>query len=108
MTLNDYQTQARTFRMATADDTYAQLNLAGEVGELLSLIAKARRDGLKSEEEADAYFRNVKKELGDILWQVAAIADDNGYTLEEIAHGNIDKLSSRKSRNVISGSGDNR
>jgi NTP pyrophosphatase (non-canonical NTP hydrolase) len=54
------------------------------------------------------YDQNVKKELGDILWNVAAVALDHGYTLEDIAAGNIVKLSGRKDNNTIQGSGDNR
>jgi NTP pyrophosphatase (non-canonical NTP hydrolase) len=109
MTLNDYQTQAMRFRLPTADETYALLNLAGEVGELLGAIAKVKRDRtLTTEEAAVAHFENIKKELGDILWHVAAIAHDYGYGLDEIANGNITKLSSRQARGQLQGSGDNR
>jgi hypothetical protein len=43
--LNEYQREALSFRLSTADSLYAQLGLAGEVGELLGAIAKCRRDG---------------------------------------------------------------
>lgn len=92
-----------SFRMESADSLYAIINLGGEVGELYSLIAKAIRDQPKED-----YEQNVKKELGDILWHIAAIADDFKLTLEEVAKENINKLASRKERNVISGAGDNR
>lgn len=88
--------------MDTATYEYALLNLAVEVGELLSLEAKLLRDG--GEPNRDA----VKKELGDVLWHVAIIATDWGYTLDSIATGNIDKLESRQQRGVLTGSGDNR
>jgi NTP pyrophosphatase (non-canonical NTP hydrolase) len=104
MNFTQYQTEAMSFRLKSADDIYAMMNLAGEVGELLSLEAKGRRDGYNL---AD-YKENLKKELGDILWCVAAIAEDNCLDLEEIAIGNIVKLTSRKARNVIQGNGDNR
>jgi NTP pyrophosphatase (non-canonical NTP hydrolase) len=104
MNFTQYQTEAMSFRLKSADDIYALMNLAGEVGELLSLEAKGRRDGYNL---AD-YKENLKKELGDILWCVAAIAEDNCLDLEEIAIGNIVKLTSRKARNVIQGNGDNR
>lgn len=108
MNLNEFQQKAMTFRTATADNTYADLNLAAEVGEYLGLIAKARRDGINSEDAQYHFDMNVKKELGDVLWQIAACAEDHGYTLEDIAEGNIEKLTSRKLRMVIGGSGDNR
>ena len=102
-TLNDYQAKALSFRMESANDLYAVLNLSGEVGELHSLMAKAIRDGRKPD-----YDQNVKKELGDALWSIAAIAADNGFTLSDIANSNIFKLESRSQRGTISGSGDNR
>jgi hypothetical protein len=42
------------------------------------------------------------------LWYLANLANDLGYSLTEIAENNIEKLESRKERNVIQGSGDNR
>lgn len=101
--LNSYQNDALSFRMESASPLYAMLNLAGEVGELHSLLAKGIRDGRKMD-----FDLNVKKELGDILWCVAAIAEDHGYTLEDIALGNISKLTNRKTNNTITGSGDAR
>lgn len=104
MNFTQYQTEAMSFRLKSADDVYALYNLAGEVGELLSHEAKMRRDG----GEIGTHLENVKKELGDILWCIAAIAEDNLMTLEDVAQANIDKLISRKARNKIQGNGDNR
>lgn len=98
-----YQREAMSFRLPTANAHYALYNLAGEVGELFSLEAKGVRDGYKGD-----FKDNVQKELGDILWHVAAIAHDYGFSLGDVAWGNIAKLSDRAKRNVIQGSGDNR
>ena len=103
MEINQYQAEAMGLRLESADELYAQLGLVGEVGELFSLLAKARRDGRKYDHEL-----LLKKELGDILWFVAAIAADNGYTLSDIAYSNLSKLHARKSNNTLQGSGDNR
>lgn len=43
-----------------------------------------------------------------MLWYVAGLADTLGYKLSDVAGGNVDKLSSRKERGVLKGSGDNR
>ena len=52
--------------------------------------------------------RDMAKELGDVLWYLSVAASDLGYTLEEIAEMNIDKLRKRKAKDMIKGSGDNR
>lgn len=104
MTLNEYQMLARRTRLLSADETYAVMNLAGEVGEVLSLRAKMIRDGTPY----IVVQENMRKELGDVLWHIAAIADDYQLDLKDIAVTNINKLESRKARNVIQGNGDNR
>ena len=102
-TLNDYQAAAMGVRLPSADDLYAKFGIVGELGELMSLLAKARRDGTKFDHDL-----NVKKELGDLLWFVAAIAADHGFTLQEIAQSNIFKLYARRDNGTLQGSGDNR
>ena len=51
---------------------------------------------------------SVTKELGDVLWYVAAIARYLGVDLSEVAEGNINKLESRYQRNKLHGAGDER
>ena len=102
MTLNEYQMLAMRYRLPSANQTYALLGLSGEVGELHGHVAKAYRDNTGLDRD---YCR---KELGDILWFVAAIADDMGFDLKDIATTNLNKLESRKARNAIQGNGDNR
>lgn len=103
--LNNYQAMAMEYRLPTADQAYALLGLTGEVGELNALVAKAIRDGAQRNLE---FTDNMIKELGDILWFVAAIAHDLNVSLETIAVENLLKLQGRKDRNTISGNGDNR
>lgn len=104
MHMNEYQDRAMKFRKPTADNVYAVLGLVEEAGEVAGKFSKARRDGLNTAEFKDA----VVKELGDVLWMVAAIADDLDVHLENVANANISKLNDRMSRHVIGGSGDNR
>lgn len=103
MNFNEYQNFCQSVRLPTATPEYCLLNLPGEVGELCSLIAKGIRDGRKLD-----YEQNIKKELGDSLWSIATIALDNGWTLQEVADGNVNKLSKRKVDGTFQGSGDNR
>lgn len=102
MRLFDYQRQAMTYRLPSADKQYALLGLVGEVGELYGYLAKGIRDGYELNETL------VRKELGDILWFVAAIAADCGFGLDEIATLNLHKLNNRQNNNTIQGSGDDR
>lgn len=110
MTFDEYQEQARTTRLPSADTVYCIVNLAGEVGEFCSKIAKARRDGL-ADKDKDAYVFGLKKEIGDILWHLAALCDDleaEGSSLEECAQINLGKLKAREKAGTLQGSGDNR
>jgi NTP pyrophosphatase (non-canonical NTP hydrolase) len=85
---------------------YCTLKLNGEAGELAEQVGKALRDdnGVITAERRSA----ILKELGDVQWYVAAIATGMGVTLSDIMQTNLDKLASRKERNVIHGSGDER
>jgi NTP pyrophosphatase (non-canonical NTP hydrolase) len=56
----------------------------------------------------EARKQEIEKELGDVLWYVSQLASELGLSLEGVAKKNIDKLFSRKARNVLTGSGDNR
>lgn len=81
---------------------YPCLGLAGEVGEVCEKVKKHIRDGRVLDKE------DLTKELGDVLWYLSAVALDLGISLKDVAETNITKLTSRKERGVIHGSGDNR
>ena len=51
---------------------------------------------------------DLQKECGDILWQLAGFCSVMGWSLEDIAQQNLDKLASRQQRGKIDGNGDNR
>lgn len=127
MTLNEYQESAMTTCMPSSENfSYMFLNLVGEVGEFASKVAKAIRKeklaiGWKEEsQEADennliptcSYFdrkemdEELKKEAGDILWQLSGLCTVMGWSLEDIAKMNLDKLAARKAAGTIDGNGD--
>ena len=123
MTLNEYQQQAMTTCLPEAENfTYMMLNLVGEVGEFAGKVAKAIRKGQvkmkpngnpcpvisANMQDVIDYNDALKKEAGDILWQLSGLCSVMGWRLEDIAQQNLDKLADRKSRQVIDGSGDNR
>lgn len=104
LTFTEYQTQARATAIypATSAVVYPALGLCEEAGEVAGKLAKAIRGSTEVDKPA------VKKELGDVLWQLANLAFDLGLSLEEIATENIEKLRSRQARGVLNGSGDDR
>ena len=105
MNLRDYQKQAAEFAIYESP-LYPVLALAEEVGELTTFFAKQARGDFK---EMDFQMKKLlRKEIGDALWMLAAIATDQGWNLGQIAEENIDKLQDRKDRGLIKGEGDAR
>ncbi|CAA9527329.1 MAG: MazG-related NTP pyrophosphohydrolase BB0760 [uncultured Solirubrobacteraceae bacterium] len=109
MELSDYQERSRATAVypgAGANLLYPTLGLCGEAGEVAEKIKKMVRDdaGVLSAERRDA----LAKELGDVLWYVAQLATEAGLDLDAIAAGNLDKLLSRRDRDALRGSGDDR
>lgn len=89
--------------------TYPALGLVGEAGEVSEKVKKLLRRNVVMPMGVDSFTRiEIARELGDVLWYVACLADDLGFTLEEVAQMNLDKLASRKDRGTLEGSGDNR
>jgi len=78
------------------------LGLVGEAGEVAEKLKKSGRDGAIFDKEG------TLKELGDVLFYVAALANLYGGTLQTVAEMNRLKLDSRQRRGVLKGSGDNR
>lgn len=131
LTLNEYQEKAMTTCMPSSENfSYMFLNLVGEVGEFASKVAKAIRKGqcsiglepsLAEQASCDDTFANdlwdfspnseervdeLKKEAGDILWQLSGLCSVFGWSLEDIAQMNLDKLAARKAIGTIDGNGD--
>ena len=109
MEFNDYQTEARKTAMYPnlgGNFIYPTLGLAGEAGEVAEKIKKVIRDanGVVSEEKKG----ELSKELGDVLWYVANLAEELSLSLDDIAKRNLEKLKSRQERGKLKGEGDNR
>lgn len=106
MTFDEYQAFTRTTAIYPEDKALAYLTagLAEEAGEVAGKYKKSIRDGWTHER-----FQNeVLPELGDVLWYLARYADDAGFNLSEVMEHNVAKLTSRKERNTLQGSGDAR
>ena len=104
--LNNYQMKARKFSIypERMKIVYPALGLAGEAGEVADKVKKIYRDG-----RDDARFKgDIAREIGDVLWYCSALADDLGFSLQQIAEMNIYKLSCRMNKGTIVGDGDDR
>jgi predicted pyrophosphatase len=117
MNFNEYQKQAIqtdvAYNATTESARYngymeKALGLAGETGEVLEIIKKMIRDKGGVFETAQEDREKLKKELGDVLWYLSALAFYNDIKLEDIVITNLEKLASRQRRDKIHGSGDDR
>lgn len=111
MTFDEYQKKAITTAHIAYDDQLMQnsvwvMGVAGEAGEVVEKWKKAvaYRKGKFSDDE----FADFKKELADVIWYIAVLADSLGLSLNQLMEQNIAKLADRQKRDVIKGSGDNR
>ncbi len=85
---------------------YPVFGLVGETGEVAEKIKKLFRDhnGRLTKE----YKLEIAKELGDVMWFISQLSTELGLKLSDVIKMNIEKFTSRKNRNKIHGSGDNR
>lgn len=110
MTLDDYQQQALTTNIKTGDiqtdRSILALGIGGEAGEVADKWKKilCYKNGVFSESDIE----ELTKELGDVLWYLAAFADSFSLSLDQIAHTNLKKLADRAERGSLKGEGDNR
>lgn len=92
MTFAEYEQNARrTVNIQLTWDqvrTHALLGLASEAGEILGIFQKAYQG-----HEVDP--EKVKDELGDCFWFAAELCYAMGFTMEEVAKHNNDKLLKR-------------
>ena len=109
----DYQREAiKTAQFTTGSLralSYTTLGLTGEAGEVAERIKKILRlEGVDLDTAIAERREDIVKEMGDVLWYLAALCRELGVTLEEVAGANLKKLQSRYDRGVIYGDGDNR
>lgn len=136
MDCNEYQKKILSTRDCPENIVYYALGLTGEAGEVADKIKKYWRDAIylrakrfnnsnKMPESLQArldethmggvqrhidpdFKHNIAKELGDVLWYIAAIANSIDMNLDEVMQMNIDKIDKRVKTNTLHGEGDNR
>lgn len=109
--MNDFQAAAIATAVYPSDKgmEYCTLGLVGEAGEIANKVKKIIRGDYDDNFDSlvDAVTA-VHKELGDVLWYAAVLADELGVSLEIVAQDVLRKLEARKKAGTIKGSGDNR
>jgi NTP pyrophosphatase (non-canonical NTP hydrolase) len=113
ITFDEYQDKALStavYQDVGTNLVYPALGLAGETGEYVDKVKKNWRNkgNMSAERLTPEERKEFIKELGDVLWYVAASARELGEDLSEVAVQNIAKLADRKNRGVIKSEGDNR
>lgn len=92
MTLNQFQVVSSS----TVDEKlsyretleHALYGLGAECGEVLSIFQKQLQG-----HKIDA--ADLREELGDVMWFVATLCSIFGWTMAEVAHGNVQKRNRR-------------
>ncbi|MCL2755534.1 MAG: nucleoside triphosphate pyrophosphohydrolase family protein [Firmicutes bacterium] len=79
--------------------SYGTLGMVGEAGEVAEKVKK----WLNNSKELDV--DGIKKELGDVMWYIAALCEKLGFSMQEAAEINIKKLRKRHGESY-SGFGD--
>lgn len=92
MNMDTYQAlAARTINPALDNQQmlhHALFEMSSEMGEISGLYQKELQG-----HEIDK--QHLKKEIGDLLWGAAELCTANGFSMDEIAQMNIDKLRER-------------
>lgn len=82
--------------------------LCEEVGEAAGKVKRLHRGDYGEGLHVAEFYVDMTKELGDILYYLTAAAHSIHMSLEDIISVNVDKLSARKAKGTLRGSGDNR
>lgn len=101
MLLSNYTEFTRTTAIYPKEQAleYLGLGLVSEAGEVAGKLKKRIRDGAM---DVDA----LAAEIGDVYWYLSRLCDEIGIAPGTILRQNMEKLSSRKERGTIGGSGD--
>jgi NTP pyrophosphatase (non-canonical NTP hydrolase) len=109
MKFDDYQKQATLLNVSGDSPLKNEILVLGVVGEAGEVADKWKKVlAYHNGEFTDEDIAEIGKELGDVIWYVAALAESLGISFGNIAQQNLEKLHSRHTRGVVRGAGDNR
>jgi len=113
---NTYAKEALKSKDCPSSIFYGALGLTGEAGEVSDKIKKYWRDYIYMSQRVDDELAlmthdikdGILKEMGDVLWYLAFLANALNVDLQSVAQGNIRKIQSRVKNGTIHGEGDDR
>lgn len=103
MNLSAYQKLTRESAIYPKQEavSYLALGLTSEAGEVAGKVKKGIRDG-------GFDVMATIDEIGDVFWYLTRLCDELNFDAEDVLQRNWAKVSDRKERGVIGGSGDKR
>ena len=103
MNMNEYQREAQQeswhprgskTKNTVGEVAYNAIALCNEAGEFADVVKKSMRGDYSITDEKTRQAAAL--ELGDVLWYLARLADELGFSLEQVAAMNLAKISRRK------------
>ena len=98
MNMNEYQTDSHNknpwhprgskTKNTTDEVAYNTIALCNEAGEFADIVKKSMRGDYEIDRRQNT-ARAAALELGDVLWYLARLADELGFTLEQVAAMNL-------------------
>lgn len=113
MDFREYQiaaNESRTYPDAGHNFVYPAMGIGGEGGECCDKAKKYWRNNnsLNPNSLLPEQREAIIKEMGDVLWYLAALSTELQIDFGSVASANLTKLRDRKKRGVLKSEGDNR
>lgn len=92
----EYQEWTRKHWQDNGEDSqilHACMGLAGEAGEVVDIFKKMVFTPWRL--KGQDYKEEITKELGDVLYYLARVADESGISLADVVETNVAKLEKR-------------
>ena len=105
MTFDEYQLKCS---FTASPDTQIQgwtLGLCGKTGEFADIIKKMTEHGVTVLKNGKGVHDAMKEELGDVLYYVAILCDHLGFSMNDVAVKNNEKLAARYPKGFQKGGG---
>lgn len=104
LNFSEYQSTAKTTAVYPGQGNfhglaYAVLGLSGEAGEVAEQVKKTWRND--NSEVTSERLEAIREELGDLLWYAAAVCNELGLAMGDVASNNLIKLQNRAKANTL-------